>query len=230
MFRPFRLLLLLALGMLVAFAGCRTAERAAATTADAVGDAAGAIAGVATDAYDAARDALGASRVADDARVAVAVVGAPADTTTGVSGTVTFVELTDGVQVRYALRGLAPGEHGVHVHAVGTCSPADADGDGAMEAGGAAMGHLNPGDHEHGAPDDDMDERHAGDLGNVRAGADGRAEGSMEDDVLSFDGPMSIVGKAMMVHSGRDDLESDPGGMAGERVGCGVIRLAPRRM
>ena len=132
--------------------------------------------------------------------------------------------------MRYNLRGLAPGEHGFHVHAVGSCGPADEDRDGAVEAGGAALGHLNPGTHEHGGPDDDMDERHAGDLGNVRAGSDGRAEGSMEDDVLSFDGSASIVGKAIMVHAVRDDLESDPGGMSGDRIGCGVIRLAQRSM
>lgn len=230
MFRPFRFLLLIALMAMMALAGCRTAERVADTTGNAVGDAAGAVAAVATDAYDAARGALGASHVADDARVAVATITAPADTTTGVSGTVTFVELTDGVRVRYALRGLAPGEHGFHVHAVGNCGPADADGDGAVEAGGGAMGHLNPGTHTHGSPGDDMDERHAGDLGNVTAGADGHADGDMEDDVLSFDGATSVVGKAMLVHAGRDDLESQPSGAAGGRVGCGVIRLTPRRM
>ena len=236
MFRPIRFLLILVLAALAALAGCRTAERVADTTGDAatgaagaVGDVAGALAGVATEAYDAARRTLGASRVADDARVAVAIVGAPADTTTDVSGTVTFVELTDGVLVRYALRGLTPGEHGFHVHAVGACGPADEDGDGAVEAGGAAMGHLNPGAHEHGNPDGDGDERHAGDLGNVRAGADGRADGTRDDRVLAFDGPTSVVGKALMVHAMRDDLESDPGGMSGDRVGCGVIRLASRR-
>ena len=64
----------------------------------------------------------------------------------------------------------------------------------------------------------------------VRLDLDGRAEGDMEDGVLSFDGPNSVVGKAVMVHSLRDDLTSQPGGMSGDRVGCGVIRLAPRRM
>lgn len=225
-----RLLSLSLLAVLLVVAGCRTAEEVARTTGDAVGDAATAVADVASDAYSAAREELGGSRVADNARVAVAQISAPGDTTTGVTGTVTFVELTDGVQVRYTLRGLSPGAHGFHVHENGSCAAADSDGDGAREAGGAAGGHLNPMASEHGAPGDARTERHAGDLGNVTAGANGMAEGTMEDRVLAFSGPTSLVGKALMIHGQPDNLESDPGGSAGGRVGCGVIRMAARRM
>src|SRR5438477_12893083 len=43
-----------------------------------------------------------------------------------VSGTVTFTEVADGVQVQSELIGLTPGNHGFHVHEFGDCSAADA--------------------------------------------------------------------------------------------------------
>ncbi len=225
-----RLPLLLAL--LLVLPACTSAERAARdvadTTADVATDAANAVADVASAAYNGARDVLGVERVPDDARVAVARITAPADTSTGVTGTVTFVELTDGVYVDYDLRGLRPGAHGFHVHAGTSCGARDTDDDGVAEAGGAAGGHFNPMTTPHGAPSDDADERHAGDLGNITAGSNGQANDDLEDPVLSFDGATNPVGHAVVIHGGRDDLTSQPSGAAGGRVGCGVIRLVPR--
>src|SRR6266568_2679504 len=43
-----------------------------------------------------------------------------------VSGTVTFTEVADGVQVHADIAGLTPGNHGFHVHEFGDCSAADA--------------------------------------------------------------------------------------------------------
>lgn len=215
--------------------GCRTAEQAADATVDAaasVGDAvvdgvriaADATADVASAAYDGARDVVGADRVPENARVAVARIMAPSDTTTGVTGTVTFVELTDGVYMSYDLRGLSAGDHGIHVHANGSCGR----GPRGM-AGGAAGDHFNPGSRPHGEQDHDADERHAGDLGNIRAGSDGHARGDKTDDVLSFDGMTALVGHALIVHAQRDDETSQPSGNAGGRVGCGVIQMSERR-
>src|SRR5205814_8303298 len=48
-----------------------------------------------------------------------------------VSGTVTFIEVADGVQVRAEIACLAPGNHGVHVHEFGDCGAADACSAGA---------------------------------------------------------------------------------------------------
>ena len=205
-----------------------TAARTAAGAADTAFDAStGAVADAAQAAYDEARDVLGVSRVPDDARVAVAQVGAPADTSTGVSGTVTFVELTDGVRVRYDLAGLTPGQHGFHVHQTGSCAAADSDGDGYAEAGGAAGPHLNPGNDPHGAIDADMDEKHAGDLGNVDVGSDGRASGAKNTGSLAFSGDRTVLGRAIIVHADADEF-MDAGAMAGGRVGCGVIAEADR--
>ena len=91
------------------------------------------------------------------------------------------------------------------MHEGDSCAAADTDGDGAPEAGGAAGGHFNPTGSPHGAPSDEPDARHAGDLGNIVADADGLAVGGREDHVLTFDGETSLVGRAMMVHGGADD-------------------------
>ena len=57
--------------------------------------------------------------------------------------------------------------------------------------------HWNPHGKTHGGPD--MEERHAGDLGNIEANADGVSEGSMEDSILTLIGEHTIIGRSMMV-------------------------------
>ena len=136
----------------------------------------------------------------------------------GVSGRVEFTNLGDAVEIRYNLAGLAAGDHGFHVHQRGDCGP-----DSTGTPAGAAGDHFNPLSSPHGAPDSIATRRHAGDLGNVTAEG-GQTVGVRVDSVLAFDGPTSIVGKAVIVHAGADDLATQPGGDAGARVGCGVIR------
>ena len=141
------------------------------------------------------------------------------------TGTVTFTQTEDGVVVEYDLVGLELGEHGFHVHQNGDCGR----GDGGTP-GGAAGGHFNPLDAPHGAPSDDRDGRHVGDLGNVTSEAGGTtggvARGQKTDSMISLSGPTSIVGRALVLHQGQDDLSSQPSGDAGDRIACGVIELA----
>ncbi|PAP77569.1 superoxide dismutase family protein [Rubrivirga marina] len=139
----------------------------------------------------------------------------------GVVGAVEFVDLGDAVEVRYNLSGLSAGLHGFHVHQTGDCGP-----DSTGTPAGAAGEHFNPLASPHGAPSAAPAQRHAGDLGNVEPDASGRAIGVRVDSVLSFDGPTSILGKALLLHGGEDDLTSQPSGDAGPRVGCGVIEEA----
>lgn len=131
-----------------------------------------------------------------------------------VRGRVTFTATDGGVRVVADLEGLGAETHGFHVHEFGDCSAPDAS---------SAGDHFNPQNTPHGAPDAPAAERHAGDLGNIEAGADGTARYDRTDTVLSLGGANSIVGKAVVVHAGRDDLTSQPSGDAGDRLACGVI-------
>ena len=127
------------------------------------------------------------------------------------AGEVRFYKVDGGVRVVARLEGLTPGSHGFHLHEKGDCSAPDA-----MSAGG----HYNPAGSPHGAPTADGAHRHAGDLGNVEAGADGKAAVDRVDPLLAYE---NLVGLAVLVHANADDLTSQPAGNAGPRVGCGVI-------
>lgn len=129
-----------------------------------------------------------------------------------ISGTVTFTKEADGVLVVADLTGLTPGLHGFHVHEKGDCSAPDAS---------SAGGHFNPTNMPHGAPDDAK--RHVGDFGNVEADTTGKAHWERLDKVVSLSGPDSVIGRAVIVHQGKDDLKSQPSGDAGARGACGVI-------
>jgi superoxide dismutase, Cu-Zn family len=132
-----------------------------------------------------------------------------------VKGTVTFTKQENGVQIKAEITGLTPGEHGFHIHEWGDCSSAD---------GMSTGGHYNPTGAPHAGPE--SQQRHVGDFGNVTADQSGKATMTRVDDLLSFEGPASIVGRAVVVHAGRDDLRSQPSGDAGGRIGCGVIGIA----
>ncbi|MEM0962299.1 MAG: superoxide dismutase family protein [Bacteroidota bacterium] len=140
----------------------------------------------------------------------------------GVSGTVEVTALEDAVEIRYSLDGFtSETPNGFHIHENGSCE-ADSSGTPA----GAAGGHFNPMSSEHGAPSNEATKRHAGDLGNIVPDASGRAVGTVVDSVLAFSGPTSLIGKAVLIHGGEDDLTSQPSGDAGPRIGCGILQLA----
>lgn len=155
------------------------------------------------------------AEAAAPARIAVAEIAATEGN--DASGTVRFTTSGDAVRVEGRITGLEPGAHGLHIHAKGDCSAPDAS---------SAGGHYAPDDDPHGSPRDLPAEHHVGDLGNIVASSDGVADVTAEDPEISLSGPESVVGKAVIVHAGRDDLESQPSGDAGARVACGVIELA----
>jgi Cu-Zn family superoxide dismutase len=143
--------------------------------------------------------------------VAVLVPGASSN----VKGTIHFTTEAGGVHVQGTIEGLTPGSHGFHVHEFGDLSKRDL-----MSTGG----HFNPEKHPHAGRD--AAQRHAGDLGNLEAGQDGKATVDFVDSQLQLNGPNSIVGRAVVVHAKADDLKSQPSGDAGGRIAAGVIGIA----
>ncbi len=131
-------------------------------------------------------------------------------------GTVRFVQAGEKVKVTATLMGLTPGAmHAIHVHQFGDCSSPD---------GMSAGGHYNPEGHPHALPTKEM--RHAGDLGNLQADSEGKANYEITVDNISVAGVKNpIIGRAVIVHAKQDD-GSQPVGNAGGRIACGVIGVA----
>ena len=130
------------------------------------------------------------------------------------NGIVKFKKTDNGIEIMGEIKNLSPGKHGFHIHEYGDCSAED---------GTSAGGHFNPFGKPHGAPSDK--ERHVGNLGNITADKDGTAKFEITDTVISFSGKSSIIGRAVMVHAGEDDLKTQPTGNAGARLACGVIGI-----
>jgi len=65
-----------------------------------------------------------------------------------------------------------------------------------------------------------------GDLGNLDADTNGHATYDRVDRHVSLNGAHAVIGRAVIVHAGEDDLVSQPTGNAGGRVACGVIGIA----
>lgn len=131
-------------------------------------------------------------------------------------GTVTFTQTDEGVRVEANISGLdADGTHGFHIHEYGDCRALDAT---------SAGSHFNPKDMPHAGPMDE--ERHIGDMGNLTANSEGVAEYIYTDQKIDLNGVYSVLGLAVVVHAQEDDLESQPVGDAGGRIGCGIIGIA----
>jgi superoxide dismutase, Cu-Zn family len=133
-----------------------------------------------------------------------------------VTGTVEFAENKKGWLIVHAsISGATPGDHGIHIHAVGDCSDPDAK---------KAGDHFNPTGDPHGDPN--TAKHHAGDLGNLVADSSGKAEFEITLKAPAHHGFKNwtdVVGKSIVVHETKDDLKTQPSGASGKRVACGVI-------
>jgi Cu-Zn family superoxide dismutase len=132
-------------------------------------------------------------------------------------GTVDLTETLAGVLLKLVVKGLTPGEHAVHVHAVGKCEPPF----------DSAGGHFNPGTKKHGllAPEGP----HVGDMPNLHVPASGEVIIEILNPAITLekDKPDSVFGAngaAIVIHAGADDYKSDPAGNSGGRIVCGVIQ------
>ena len=138
------------------------------------------------------------------------------DPSGNVVGNAKFTEDATGIlHVNVHVRGISAGLHGIHLHAVGSCTPTFA----------AAGGHHNPLNHQHGL--NNPQGAHAGDLPNLvvnRAGV-GRLVG-VSDRATLAPGPTTLFdanGSAVIIHASEDDQLTDPTGNSGARIACGVI-------
>jgi Cu-Zn family superoxide dismutase len=129
--------------------------------------------------------------------------------------TATLAAAGDAVELRVEASGLAPGPHGIHLHAIGKC-----EAPGFTSAGP----HLNPGQKQHGH--DNPMGAHMGDLPNLVVSPDGKgalvttlpgSRAELEASLFDEDGT------ALVIHAGADDYRTDPSGNSGTRLACGVL-------
>lgn len=131
-------------------------------------------------------------------------------------GDINLTQVTDGVLIKLDAKGLPPGEHAFHVHAVGKCEPPF----------NSAGGHFNPGDKKHGMMA--KDGHHAGDMPNLVVPSSGDLTVEVVNTAVTLEKnkPNSLYhpnGTAFVVHASPDDYKTDPTGNAGGRIACAVV-------
>ena len=152
-----------------------------------------------------------AASTAPQARSAVANLQALGGS--GVAGTVSFTRRGNYIAVSANIRGLRPGGHGFHIHERGDCSAPD---------GTSAGGHFNPGNQQHGNPN--QPQHHAGDLPMLNASRNGNARLSTRLTGVRLDqSDTGIIGRAVIIHADPDDYTTQPTGNSGGRIACAVI-------
>jgi Cu-Zn family superoxide dismutase len=131
-------------------------------------------------------------------------------------GTAKLAPDPGGVKITLAVKGLAPGDHAIHIHDTAKCVGPDFK---------SAGGHFNPEHKQHGAGNPQGP--HAGDMPNFTADAKGGSTASVvAPGVTLDDGPHSVFtsgGTALVIHEKADDGKTDPAGAAGNRIACGLI-------
>ncbi|XP_049823625.1 superoxide dismutase [Cu-Zn]-like [Aethina tumida] len=150
---------------------------------------------------------------------AIALISSEGDSS--VTGEVFFTQKhppAGPVYVRGNITGLSEGKHGFHIHQAGD-----------LREGCSKLGpHFNPFLLQHGDRLDFV--RHVGDMGNLEANGEGRAEFEFVDRLMSLiGGSRSIIGRAVVITENPDDLGrsgtavSLSTGDSGNPIACGVI-------
>jgi superoxide dismutase, Cu-Zn family len=130
-------------------------------------------------------------------------------------GTLELSDTQGGIMIMGSLKGLPAGEHAIHLHTTGSCTPTFA----------AAGGHWNPTNKEHGK--DNPKGPHLGDSPNITVGADGTFNGMVNTPggtLKAADALLDADGAAVVIHAKADDYKSQPAGAAGDRIACGVAK------
>lgn len=134
------------------------------------------------------------------------------------AGTVMVKDGPAGILIRVEATGLTPGWHGMHAHEKGDCS----DNAAGFKAAGAHAGHAEG--LQHGLLNPKGPE--TGDLPNIHVAEDGSAKAEVFVAGIKLVDVIDGDGTSLMVHAAEDDHTSQPIGGSGDRVLCGVIKLA----
>jgi len=129
-------------------------------------------------------------------------------------GKVSFMETDEGLKINAVVENAPPGKHGFHIHEKGDCS----------DQGNAADGHFNPANVPHGDVEKHgFKKAHAGDLGNIEIGSDGKGKLEKVIPGLTIEkGQYGVAGRSVILHEKGDDF-GQPTGNAGGRIACAVI-------
>ena len=142
-----------------------------------------------------------------------------------VVGSATLVETPSSegiknVSILLSVRNLSAGNHAVHIHEVGACTPCSAAGS-----------HLDLGPFGNNLPVTANHPYHSGDLINVRVGSTGNGfMAHVTSRVAISDGNLGIFdenGASLVVHALPDTYcpdPTDPNCAGGGRTACGVLQ------
>lgn len=123
------------------------------------------------------------------------------------------------VTLTVTVKGLPPGEHGIHFHEVGKAEPK-------LPTPFSSSGeHYNPVSKKHGLKNPQG--THAGDLDNLDVDAQGNGTlVTTTDRITLTDGPATLFdsdGSSLIIHANTDDQITDPSGNSGGRIAGGIV-------
>jgi superoxide dismutase, Cu-Zn family len=175
---------------------------------------------------DSARSDTAGTATVDTAAAVSAGAGAGASAATSTSGpsaevrdssgralgVLTLSAASGGIMAMGHVIGLPPGQHGIHLHAVGQCTPP-------FESAGP---HWNPGQKKHGTQNPQGP--HQGDMPNLTVGSDSSVHVMVTSSAGALDSLLDADGAAVVIHEKADDYKTDPSGDSGRRIACGVVK------
>lgn len=136
--------------------------------------------------------------------------------TNTIKGTLSFYEEMDrGLVINGTIEGLLPdSSYAIHILESENCDTSEDEND------------FDPGSSDtHGYPWMSPGQHHAGDLPNIKAGRNGKAEVDISTSLIdvSDSSSFSVLNRTIVLFSHADDFQTQPDGNVGQRIGCGKI-------